>query len=101
MFQSQMLESTRNEVKMDSFSAEIVAGMLQHIYTGHARILNAGNALDLLRVADMYELLDLKGKCEEALLADLRVENASQILIAAHLHSSSHLKSKAMSFIHR
>lgn len=46
-----------------------------------------------------YDLGRLKIMCEEALCANLSIENAADILILADLHSAEQLKAQAIDFI--
>lgn len=46
-----------------------------------------------------YALERLKVMCEEALCTGLSVENASEVLILADLHSADQLKAQAIDFI--
>jgi speckle-type POZ protein len=100
MFGAGMLESTKNEVQIQDFPAETVKGLLQYIYTGQTESIeeNAGN---LMKIADKYRVLRLKAGCEEILGSDLAVENATEILILAHLSKAHRLKAQAISFINR
>ena len=101
MFHSEMLESTQNSVRIEDFPDEIVQGMLEFIYTGRTTDSLKENAVDLLRIGDKYGVLGLKENCERIILRNLNVENAAEILVLAHLHSSAALKAKIVTFIHR
>lgn len=48
-----------------------------------------------------YALERLKVMCEEALCSSLTVENVSEVLVLADLHSAEQLKSHAIDFINR
>ncbi len=75
-----------------------MADMLRFIYTGKAPNLET-MAADLLAAADKYALDRLKVMCEEALCNSLTVENVSEVLILADLHSAEQLKAQAIDFI--
>jgi BTB/POZ domain len=100
MFASQMLESTKNEVQIENFSAETLKGMLEYIYTGQTESLDE-RTVDLLEISDFYELAGLQEDCQENILSNLSVDNAAEILILAHRHSLSNLKSKVVAFINQ
>jgi speckle-type POZ protein len=72
--------------------------MLRFIYTGKAPDLER-MAAELLAAADKYALDRLKVMCEEALCNSLSVENVSEVLILADLHSAEQLKAQAIEFI--
>ena len=48
-----------------------------------------------------YALERLKVMCEEALCSSLTIENVSDVLILADLHSAEQLKTHAIDFINR
>merc|ERR1712203_1273747 len=78
--------------------SEVMDQMLRFIYTGKARDLER-MAAELLAAADKYALDRLKVMCEEALCNSLSVENVSEVLILADLHSAEQLKAQAIEFI--
>jgi hypothetical protein len=100
MFNSGMLEPPQNVVQIADFPDEIVQGMLNFIYTGHSDSLQE-NAVDLLQIADKYELLDLKKMCEKWIGNNLNVKEAAEILVVTNLHSPTTLKPKVVSFINQ
>jgi len=75
-----------------------MAEMLRFIYTGNTSSLES-MADSLLAAADKYALDRLKVSCEEALCNGLTVENVSEVLILADLHSADQLKAQAIEFI--
>ena len=113
MFEHDMEESKRNRVDVTDVDSDVMADMLRFIYTGKAPNLET-MAADLLAAADKYaldrlkvirrtsldfifkncpqSLLNFKVMCEEALCNSLTVENVSEILILADLHSADQLK---------
>ena len=98
MFQHDMEESKQNRVEVPDLDPDVMADMLRFIYTGRAPNLDS-MAADLLAAADKYALDRLKVMCEEALCNSLTVENVSEVLILADLHSADQLKAQAIDFI--
>eukprot|EP00096_Caligus_rogercresseyi_P004875 TRINITY_DN1947_c0_g1_i1.p1 TRINITY_DN1947_c0_g1~~TRINITY_DN1947_c0_g1_i1.p1 ORF type:complete len:379 (+),score=136.90 TRINITY_DN1947_c0_g1_i1:159-1295(+) len=98
MFEHDMEESKQNRVEVKDVDPDVMADMLRFIYTGRANNLE-NMAADLLAAADKYALDRLKVSCEEALCNSLTVENVSEILILADLHSAEQLKAQAIDFI--
>lgn len=98
MFQHEMEERKQNRVAITDMSHEVMQEMLRFIYTDKAPDLDK-MADDLLAAADKYALDRLKVMCEEALCADLSIENAAETLILADLHSAELLKAQAVEFI--
>ena len=95
------MESKSNAiVKIGDFSDEAIKSFLEFIYTGKTESLEE-NAFELLKISDKYQVMILKAKCEKFLLKSLKVENAVEMLVLAHLYSPDDLKSKIMSFVNK
>lgn len=102
MFGSEMKEKRENEVKIKDVSHEVMQEVLRFIYTGRANNLEILKA-DLFIAADEYNIEGLKTLCEDALIRDLRVENALDLLVFADQYNSGSIKEAAMKFfnVHR
>lgn len=94
MFYHDMKEREKNRVEVTDIEPDVMADMLRFIYTGKAPNLET-MAAELLAAADKYSLDRLKVMCEEALCNSLTVENVSEVLILADLHSAEQLKEQA------
>ena len=100
MFATQMTESIKNVVEIVDFDEETVRGMLEYIYTGQTETIEQ-NKMNLLEISTKYQLLGLKAKCEDVIMANLNVENAGEVLSLADLCSPNSLKPQVMSFINK
>ncbi|XP_023336912.1 speckle-type POZ protein A [Eurytemora carolleeae] len=98
MFEHDMEEKKSSRVEVKDVEADVMAEMLRFIYTGRTTSLET-MADSLLAAADKYALDRLKVMCEEALCNGLTVENVSEVLILADLHSAEQLKAQAIEFI--
>ncbi|KFO30080.1 Speckle-type POZ protein [Fukomys damarensis] len=98
MFEHEMEERRKNRVEISDVEPEVFKEMMWFIYTGKAPNLDR-MAHDLLAAADKYALERLKVMCEDSLCSNLSVENASETLILADLHSAHQLKTQALDFI--
>jgi len=98
MFEHDMEEAKHGRVEVKDVDSEVMDQMLRFIYTGKAPDLER-MAAELLAAADKYALDRLKVMCEEALCNSLSVENVSEVLILADLHSAEQLKAQAIEFI--
>ena len=98
MFEHDMEESKHGRVEVKDVDPDVMAEMLRFIYMGRAPNLDS-MAAELLAAADKYALDRLKVMCEEALCNSLTVENVSEVLILADLHSADQLKAQAIDFI--
>ena len=92
MFSHDMEEKKNCRVEVKDVEPEVMAELLRFIYTGKTAANLESMAADLLAAADKYALERLKVMCEEALCNGLTVENVSEILILADLHSADQLK---------
>jgi len=95
-----MVESEENTISIMDFDARVVTGMLDYIYTGETKDLNA-IAGDLLQIAEKYDLKGLKDTSELALSENLTVYNSVQVLVLADLHNAATLKANVLDFIKR
>jgi len=99
MFEHDMEEKKTSRVEIKDVEADVMAEMLRFVYTGKTATSLETTAADLLAAADKYALERLKVMCEEALCNGLTVENVSEVLILADLHSAEQLKCQAIEFI--
>ena len=98
MFQHNMKENENSRIDITDVEETIVPEMLRYIYTGTCENLK-DLADSLMIVADKYDLAGLKTMCENALIENLSVENATHTLVLADLHHADKLKSKTLNFI--
>jgi len=98
MFEHDMEEKKNSRVEVKDVDPDVMAEMLRFIYTGRTAALDQ-MAAELLAAADKYALERLKVMCEEALCNGLTVDNVSDVLILADLHSAEQLKAQAIEFI--
>jgi len=100
MFQQDFVEKKTGIVEIEDTQPEVFRQLLQYLYTGQSDDMHKEEmALNLLVTADKYGVESLKEECALILIKNLKVENATQILLTAHLHSSSKLLQQTMSFI--
>ena len=95
MFEHDMEEKKSSRVEVKDVEPDVMAEMLRFIYTGRTTSLET-MADSLLAAADKYALERLKVMCEEALCNGLTVENVSEVLILADLHSAEQLKAQVL-----
>lgn len=99
MFAHDMEEKKSSRVEVKDCEPEVMGEMLRFIYTGRTQACLETMASELLAAADKYALERLKVMCEEALCNGLTVDNVSDVLILADLHSAEQLKAQAIEFI--
>ncbi|KAL7298622.1 hypothetical protein TKK_0008390 [Trichogramma kaykai] len=99
MFTHDMLENEENFVKITDTTENIVTAMLRFIYTGKLDVTETNKIIELLAVADKYQIDSLKIKCGKMLYSDLSSENAIDILVAAHKYKLENLKDETLKFV--
>ncbi|KAL7303829.1 hypothetical protein TKK_0003953 [Trichogramma kaykai] len=99
MFTHDMLETKNNTIEITDTSHNILIEMLRYIYTGEIEIEETDIIQQLLKVADKYEIDDLKIECGKLLYAKLTTENAIEFLISAYTYNAEHLENKLLKFL--
>ncbi|KAL7303980.1 hypothetical protein TKK_0003637 [Trichogramma kaykai] len=99
MFTHDMLENKENSVKITNTTKNIVIEMLRFIYTGQINGIETDMIIELLAVADKYQIDSLKIKCGKMLCADLSTKNAVDILVASHKCKVKNLEDEAIKFV--
>jgi len=97
MFKHNMKEKHEKRVKIEDLSSEHVEGLLNFIYTDTVPEITSV-APDLFVAAHKYNISKLIVLCEEAMVSDLKVENAAEFLMSADLHGAGQLRMAAKRF---
>jgi len=97
MFNTQMKEKISNEVHIDDVKPDVMAVLLQFLYTG--KVSNFDKfAMDLFIAADKYQIESLKKLCERELVKSIGIENCFSLLIMGDTYSPA-IKKSALSFL--
>ena len=100
MFQQDFIEGRTKVVDINDTEPQVFRQLLQYLYTGKADLFEEEDmAYDLLMAANKYGVDSLKEECAFVLQQTLQVENATRVLITAHLHSAVQLYETTLSFI--
>lgn len=91
-------EAQKGEVYYDDIDYDVMREMLYYMYSGKAPKLQQ-MALDLLAVADRFQLIGLKEIADQVLRNGLSVDNVCRNLVLADMHNSAELKADALRFI--
>lgn len=84
---------------MSDISKDAFGDFLHFIYTGDIKDLKE-HAMELLKVADKYEVDDLKSVCELHLLTNMTEEAAVELFTCAHkFRCSGDLKKASFDYI--
>lgn len=98
MFEPHTEEAQKSEVHYNDIDFEVMREMLFYIYSGTAPLLQQ-MALDLLAVADRFQLIGLKEMADQVLRNGLCVDNVCRNLVLADMHNALELKQDALRFI--
>ena len=101
MFESNMRETSLNEVKIRDVQPNTITQMLHFIYTGtlkNGHITEEG-AYDLLGTANKYNLDLLKNLCEEKLCESLNIGNSVRYLVLSDMQQAYKLRGMSMEFV--
>merc|ERR1719508_720257 len=94
------VEIRQNSITIEKTSPDMVEAMLEFISTGHVPDDIQEKAIDLIDLADSYDLQDLMEFCESSLINNLTVEGVLETLIAIDLHApNSQNRQKIVAFI--
>ena len=98
MFESNMKEKETKTVNLDDFKPNVIAEMLNFIYTGTVASHDTLGviALELLRAADKYELDHMKNICEDSLCSTVEVTNCVEYLVFGDMYQTLRLKRRAL-----
>ncbi|CAO1409249.1 unnamed protein product [Diamesa hyperborea] len=99
MFSTNMEEARSNETVITDVSSESFGEFLNYLYSGKCPNLEV-YAMDLLVIADKYEIDDLKKLCEVKILLNLTQENAPAVFELANIYRcANELKTEAFELI--
>jgi len=80
MLEHNMKESETGEVVINDFDLTTVKALLMYMYSGEVEHYQ-GNSKQLMKAADKYRVEELKNSIEDALIQDVKVENAIDMFV--------------------
>ena len=98
MLRHDNLETKEGKIDISDTDPALVQVMLQYMYSNMVDKIEEV-AAELISLADLYELLELKTMCEDSLCLTLNVENVMENLLKADRYGASKLKSLCIKFI--
>lgn len=100
MLESKMEESRTNTIKITDFPYEILRLFVHYLYTAEIYIESLDDCVvDLLALAEKYNVKQLKSVCERHMVSKLNSGNALSHFEYASLHGAKTLKQAALSTI--
>jgi BTB/POZ domain/Leucine rich repeat len=85
IFKNEMKEKKVGKMTIDDFTADVVEGMLEFLYTGQSN--NESNAMDLFAIAAKYDIATLKTDCEKLIICNIDEFNALEVFALGYLHN--------------
>jgi hypothetical protein len=98
MLESHTEEAKNNKVIYEDIDYDIMHEMLHYMYSGQSPNLQS-MALDLLAVADRFQLNGLKEMADQVLRTGLAADSVCQNLVYADMHNATDLRNDAIRFI--
>lgn len=89
----------KNEIIINDSNAHVVHQMMEFIYTDNKPSRIDEFAGDLLIISTKYELVKLRGMCEDSLIDNIDINNAVDVLIFADNCDAKKLKACCADFI--
>lgn len=100
MFTNDMMEAKTGQVVITDIQADIFKELLHYIYAGHTCTpLTEHTAQSLYEAAEKYDIQDLRKKCLDFLLFQIKMNNAINLMIWADVHSIDKIKQAALKFV--
>jgi len=98
MFTGEYMESKAPELVIEGIRVEIFLQFLEYLYSDSVDI-QLGAAMELFEAADRFGMDRLKKQCEYVMYGAISVDTASEILLAADLHSAEGLRDRCLRFV--
>lgn len=98
MLENEMEESLSGTIKIGDVSYDALRAFVNYLYTAEA-CLDEQMALDLLVLAEKYQVKNLKTYCEKFMISKLNWENSLLTFAFAHQHNAKNLLDAAQSLI--
>ena len=98
MFTGEYMESKAPELVIEGLRVEIFLQFLEYLYSDSVDI-QLGAAMELFEAADRFGMDRLKKQCEYVMYGAISIDTASEILLAADLHSAEGLRDRCLRFV--
>ncbi|XP_044010132.1 speckle-type POZ protein-like [Aphidius gifuensis] len=96
----QFEENENNEVVIEDIEEDVFEEFLHFIYTGESPNVDK-MPMELLAVADKYQLDCLKNICEKVIRESINVDNIASILVCSDRYNLKKLYKKCLEFMKR
>jgi len=100
MFKSGMTEVSNGEVEIQEYAKEEVEHFIKFLYNPKMdREVLEKSAIKLLKLADQYDVPEMKADVAEFLKSKLKKDTVLNIVLAAHSYNAPELKTAAINYI--
>ncbi|CAK1548064.1 unnamed protein product [Leptosia nina] len=99
MLKEDTAESKNNHVKLVDVSKDDLHHLLTYIYSGTLKNIENINFFNMLILADRFNLVGLRELSEHALIQQIAIDNALEMLAVADSYNSPSLKTASLVFI--
>lgn len=94
-----MKESKSSVIEIPDWTYSSYLNMIEFLYSGSVSNFTPTAALELIGLADAYNLDTLKRLCENTLIYSVDTENVCELLVHAHRYGAIELKTFCMNYI--
>ncbi|XP_053593013.1 uncharacterized protein LOC103579705 [Microplitis demolitor] len=100
MLLSDMKEAKKGVIEIKGLKEDVIVEMLNYFYTGETKAsFDTELALQMIEVADIYQIMRLKNICEMTLLKNMSIDNIVDIIDVADDHNIEKLRKEAIKFM--
>ncbi|KAL3682561.1 hypothetical protein R1sor_000583 [Riccia sorocarpa] len=99
MFETEMLEKESGTIHVEDASINVLRSLVKYLYTMETEFTEEAPAEELLKLADKYDIEDLKAVCEEELCKNVNMGNFLDRLVVAKRYNSKRLDTLTASFL--
>lgn len=94
-------EDTRSMsvIDMEDVDSDTLTEVMRYVYLGKTTDKLETLATKILAPANKFGLTELKDMCEDVMIRDLSVDNASEFLVLSFQHQASRVQERAMEFM--
>lgn len=100
MFTTDLKEGSENVVELKDVSEDAVQKVINFMYTGRIQIITE-SVQELLHVADLFDLQEVREACTDTLIRNLSPENCISMTNLAEAHSLKALGKASMKYAHQ
>ncbi|XP_042903337.2 uncharacterized protein [Parasteatoda tepidariorum] len=99
MFKRDMMENQTGVVDIPDVESEVLCSFVEYLYTDIFSNTDFDHVLNLLLVADKYQVNSLKERCSKILISKISTENIYEVISVADLMNQVALKQLALNYI--